>query len=122
MSPQIYTTSNLTTLAPKVQSERGFGTMSLASVSSVHHFGTPTEGLDHRDELFELDAFQAIPGGSIDSAKLITLLRMKFGAGTYNMAVRYDLSRSTVMCKANIYRFRSSRIHTVLLHLEGSHK
>jgi hypothetical protein len=67
--------------------------MSLASVSSLHQFGTPTGGFDHQDDLYDLDAFQSIPGSSIDSSKLLALLRMKFGAGSYNMAVSCEFAR-----------------------------
>jgi hypothetical protein len=62
--------------------------MSLASLSTVHYPSTPFAVLDDRDDdIPDIDAFQSISGRNIDPDKLLGLLRMKFGAGTYDMHV-----------------------------------
>jgi hypothetical protein len=42
---------------------------------------------DEDDYLSDLEEAQSISGSNIDPAKLATLLRIKFGAGTYDIHV-----------------------------------
>ncbi|KAH7385335.1 hypothetical protein DE146DRAFT_759581 [Phaeosphaeria sp. MPI-PUGE-AT-0046c] len=62
--------------------------MSLAAADNVPHFGTPFRHINaHDDDDDDFDDYQSIPGSCIDATKLQTLLRMKFGAGSYDMHI-----------------------------------
>jgi hypothetical protein len=61
--------------------------MSLAIAQAAPQFTTPSAALSDRGNSYDIDDFQSIPGACIDAAKLLALLRMKFGAGTYDMHV-----------------------------------
>jgi hypothetical protein len=68
--------------------------MSLAAMSTALRFATPFGDPEkHNDGTPECDAFQSISGRNIDSSKLLSLLRMKFGAGSYDMHVSYNQPR-----------------------------
>jgi hypothetical protein len=57
--------------------------MAMATMSAASHFAITN---DHEDSL-SIDTSQSIPGHNIDSSKLLSLLRMKFGVGSYDMHV-----------------------------------
>jgi hypothetical protein len=61
--------------------------MSLSIAQAVPHFTTPSAAFSDRDASYDIDDFQSIPGACIDATKLLALLRMKFGAGAYDMHV-----------------------------------
>jgi hypothetical protein len=90
--------------------------MSVAIVSAASIFAKVDQ---HNDDNIDLDAFQSIPGQNIDFSKLLSLLRMKFGAGSYNMHVSCYLF-SILIKKADKYSISLFEIPTLLSHLENS--
>ncbi|KAF1913081.1 hypothetical protein BDU57DRAFT_344374 [Ampelomyces quisqualis] len=61
--------------------------MSFSIVQAAPQFTTPFARLSDRDDIYDIGDFQSIPGTCIDAGKLLALLRMKFGAGTYDMHI-----------------------------------
>ncbi|OAL02958.1 hypothetical protein IQ06DRAFT_292213 [Phaeosphaeriaceae sp. SRC1lsM3a] len=63
--------------------------MALATAVNVPHFGTAFRDFNAHDDDDDddFDDYQSIPGSCIDATKLLSLLRMKFGAGTYDMHI-----------------------------------
>lgn len=68
--------------------------MSLATANNLPHFGTAFRSLEDHDDDDDFDDYQSIPGSCIDASKLMALLRMKFGAGSYDMHVSYTHHQS----------------------------
>lgn len=97
--------------------------MALATAVNVPHFGTAFRDFNaHDDDDDDFDDYQSIPGSCIDATKLLSLLRMKFGAGTYDMHVSYTHTPSDAQTNTDNRCCRLCKTHTALLHHEDSLK
>jgi hypothetical protein len=90
--------------------------MSVATVSAASPFAKVDQ---HNNDNIDLDAFQSIPGQNVDCSKLLSLLRMKFGAGSYNMHVSCKVF-SNLIKKADKHHISLFEIPTLLSHLKNS--